>query len=76
MTGTSTCAIDDLREIFEVSAADGYLPKMELSGGAVLDILYGNGHDHGPGSNGNGNGNGSNGNGSNGNGHAPAHGRP
>ncbi|MGH3374861.1 MAG: response regulator [Actinoallomurus sp.] len=76
---TSTCAIDDLREVFAVSAADGYLPKMELSGGAVLDILYGNGkgNGHRPGSNGNGsNGNGSNGNGSNGNGHGPANGRP
>jgi two-component system, NarL family, nitrate/nitrite response regulator NarL len=52
---TSTCAIDDLREIFELSVADGFLPKMELSGGAVLDILYGNGN--GP-RNGNGNGHG------------------
>jgi two-component system, NarL family, nitrate/nitrite response regulator NarL len=54
---TSTCSADDLREIFEVSAAHGYLPKMHLSGGAVLDILHRNGS-----------GNGSN----NGNGHAPA----
>ena len=51
----STCAADDLREVFEASVADGYLPKMELSGGAVLDILHGNGNGNGrgPGSNGN-----------------------
>jgi DNA-binding NarL/FixJ family response regulator len=40
----SACAEDDLREAFGLSAADGYLPKMAVSGDAVRDMLRGNGH--------------------------------
>jgi two-component system nitrate/nitrite response regulator NarL len=52
----STCAPDELREVFEASVADGYLPKAELSGSAILDILHGNGNGRGPGSDGDGHG--------------------
>jgi DNA-binding NarL/FixJ family response regulator len=40
----SSCAADDLRELFECSVADGYLSKLEMSGDAVRSILRGNGH--------------------------------
>jgi ActR/RegA family two-component response regulator len=35
----SACAEDDLREVFKLSAADGYLPKPNLSGGAIRQML-------------------------------------
>jgi two-component system, response regulator PdtaR len=37
----SACAEDELREVFELSAADGYLPKPNLSGGAIRQLLRG-----------------------------------
>jgi CheY-like chemotaxis protein len=40
----STCAENDLRELFGLSAADAYLPKMDLSSGRIRDILHGNGN--------------------------------
>lgn len=40
----SSCAAEDLHELFECSVADGYLPKMELTAEAIRDILGGNGH--------------------------------
>jgi DNA-binding NarL/FixJ family response regulator len=39
----STCAEDDLCEVFKLSAADGYLPKPNLSGGAIRQMLRQNG---------------------------------
>lgn len=39
----SSCAADDLRELFECSVADGYLSKLEMSGDAVRSILGGMG---------------------------------
>lgn len=40
----STCAENDLRELFGLSSADAYLPKMDLSSGRIRDILHGNGN--------------------------------
>jgi DNA-binding NarL/FixJ family response regulator len=40
----STCAGDDLYEASGLCGVDGYLPKMDLSGGAIRDLLRGNGH--------------------------------
>jgi CheY-like chemotaxis protein len=40
----STCAEDDLYEASGLCGVDGYLPKMDLSGGAIRDLLRGNGH--------------------------------
>ena len=40
----STCAEDDLYEASGLCGADGYLPKMDLSGGAIRDLLRRNGH--------------------------------
>lgn len=37
----SACAEDELREVFELSAADGYLPKPNLSSGAIRQLLRG-----------------------------------
>lgn len=39
----STCAEDDLRELFRLSVADGYLSKTDLSSSRVRDILHSNG---------------------------------
>jgi DNA-binding NarL/FixJ family response regulator len=35
----SACAEDELRGVFELSAADGYLPKPNLSGDAIRRLL-------------------------------------
>lgn len=35
----SSCAEDDLRQVFMLSAADGYLPKLNLSVGAIRHML-------------------------------------
>lgn len=37
----SSCATEELRELFERSAADGYLSKLDLSGDTVRQILRG-----------------------------------
>lgn len=39
----SSCARVDLHEIFTLSLAHGYLPKLELSGHALRGLLNGNG---------------------------------
>jgi DNA-binding NarL/FixJ family response regulator len=39
----SACAEDDLRQVFMLSAADGYLPKLNLSAGAIRHMLGRNG---------------------------------
>lgn len=41
----SSCHRDDLDAVFQASAADGYLAKLEISPDAVRDILDGDGAD-------------------------------
>jgi CheY-like chemotaxis protein len=45
----SACAEDDLRDLFRLSAADGYLAKADLSSSTIRDILHGNGNGNGHG---------------------------